>query len=650
MLNPALLGALFVALGLGLAFATWLYRYREVPVEHVGALIAARTLSVALVLLLLINPRVPGAAPSAPDDSWTLLDASLSMASDDSTAWTGARSEVGPSVVRFGQAVLPNASGDAPPDQPASRLTPALRLAAEAGAQHVRIVSDMRLDDLPGALTLLERTGLSADFEPVGGDVLNAGLSDFSVQLEEGGARATVEVFGSAGDGGPGLPDSTEVAVLQDGREVARIRVPAPAPGSVSRATAELPAPPAASWVRYTARLELDGDGFSDDNERTQHVRSDREEGGLVLLSLRPDWEPRFLLPTLADVTGYESEAFLAAGENRFTRTRLGEETTGTADSATVRRRTLGAEVVVLHGARSDDAWLRSWIGRLGRVVVLSADSGIVQDVGLEAGAVRPGEWFAEDEAPTSAAGSSLTGVDFAGFPPLEAMLALGATAGWSPVVQTRLQRNGPASPALLVGGGQRRVAVATAEGWWRWAFGGAEGRDAYRRMWSGVSAWLMEGSVPPRGEGVEPDGRSQPRGEPLAWRAPVPAGTEVMIRIEPESEGTSGSVNPALQLDTTFVVSETQRILTPALPPGPYRFVAAANGDTTTGLFDVEAYTDEMRVPVADLDVSLSRAGAGADISVSGGRRLRTSPAPYLLLIGILSAEWLLRRRRGLR
>ena len=65
--------------------------------------------------------------------------------------------------------------------------------------------------------------------------------------------------------------------------------------------------------------------------------------------------------------------------------------------------------------------------------------------------------------------------------------------------------------------------------------------------------------------------------------------------------------------------------------------------------VWEVTGWSGDRMLGVADLPPV---AGGLVDAEDGGGagRPLRTSPWPYLLILVLLSAEWVLRRRRGLR
>src|SRR5690606_40343767 len=91
---------------------------------------------------------------------------------------------------------------------------------------------------------------------------------------------------------------------------------------------------------------------------------------------------------------------------------------------------------------------------------------------------------------------------------------------------------------------GRRRWAVATAEGFWRWAFRGGEARQAYRRLWGAIGGWLIEEDVAPGDSAVRPVRIVAQRGEPIGWVAGVTDADSVAIRItDPAAARVPGKV-----------------------------------------------------------------------------------------------------------
>jgi hypothetical protein len=70
---------------------------------------------------------------------------------------------------------------------------------------------------------------------------------------------------------------------------------------------------------------------------------------------------------------------------------------------------------------------------------------------------------------------------------------------------------------------------------------------------------------------------------------------------------------------------------------------------DSTGGRFDVRAPADELRHPSMDVPAVVP-APPGRRADDAERRPLRAHPAPWLVLLGLLCGEWVMRRRKGLR
>ncbi|NIP58403.1 MAG: hypothetical protein GWO00_10610 [Gemmatimonadetes bacterium] len=191
------------------------------------------------------------------------------------------------------------------------------------------------------------------------------------------------------------------------------------------------------------------------------------------------------------------------------------------------------------------------------------------------------------------------------------------------------------------------RTAVTLASGFWRWAAREGAPREAYRRLWGGVAGWLLASRRERAEVAVEPRARVLPQGRAVGWRVRGVESDTLRIEIRGESEGA-----PPV-LDTLIEVRGGGPIETPALPPGTYTY--RARGDDPAhdarGVLEITAYSDDLLRPLLEPD-GLSGGGAadGQRRRRSGGTPLRTGAAPYLLLLGLLCAEWIGRRRTGLR
>lgn len=598
------------------------------------------------MLALLFDFPAPFGAGAA-GSRWVLVDASLSMEAGpegEPTAAERARrraaelAAAGWTVVRFGNEVGANPGASGAPD-PRTLLAPALARAAEAGAREVVVLSDLRFEDGVAVEAALEELPLAVRFESEGGAVPNAGALELVVPDrprpgEPGEARVDVH--------GAGAGDTLVVQVFEEDRPVAEARVPAPGPGFRRTLEVELPPTEAAGLVRYAARVRVEADAFPSDDEAVAYARVGLgEEAAVVVVSLRPDWEPRRLVPALEAVTGLPTSGYLRVGPDRFAPMGLALERGAPVDTAAVRRAAAEATILVVHGLAGDaDAWARQLVGLGRRRIVFLSDAAGAQALGLRALPTRPGEWYVSPEVPPSPVAGLLAGAIHGALPPLGSMIALADEEGWQTPLVARLGGGGPARPPLLIRADEAgRTGLVLAGGFWRWAMR-ENGREAYRSMWAALAGWLLREQAV-AGEEIRPERPVFARHEPVTWRVP-PDRAGFRIRV---------SAGEEMVLDTAF--QATGILGSGTLPPGTYRYVVSdpAGDSTAAGRFDVAATTAELLHQPADPVRLAGVADRGDEGAAAFLRRpLRTLPWPYLLIIALLCAEWIGRRRRGLR
>jgi hypothetical protein len=189
--------------------------------------------------------------------------------------------------------------------------------------------------------------------------------------------------------------------------------------------------------------------------------------------------------------------------------------------------------------------------------------------------------------------------------------------------------------------------------GCWLWARDTGSGRSAaaterqlYTAFWSALGGWLATEPALDL-EAVRPVRRVVPRGQALAWRAPGRSADSLALTLIPRDDaGVPLDTVVSFAGDTAFVQ-----------PPGPGRYsyrAQAFSGDSMLageGVVVVERWSPEYARPGADLDAL----GQGAVIvrggDPPGGRvPLHATAWPWVLLVLLLAAEWILRRRWGLR
>ena len=632
------------------AFAVWTYRKRELPVAGRWGLAAVRSATLVLALLLLFDPRLPGAGPSGLP-RWVLVDASASMVVGPAGAspWDSAAARAralraeGARVLRFGGEPSP-ASADsvlgAPPTEPRSLLVPALERAAEAGAREVAVLSDLRLEDPVGVRAALRRLGLAALFEAVGAEARNAGIAVLTLpaDVDAGeGVMGEVAVFAT----GVGNADSLRVEVREEERLVWGGLVPAPTVGRVVRMPLELAPPVRAGGgeVRYRAIVSLTGDLFAADDEAIAYTVVDPREGTLVGVSFAPDWELRHLLPVLARVTGLPTRGFIQAGD-RFVLAETGPERGGAVGADSVAARARDADIVVLHGlgAGAPD-WARQVAAQAPRTLVFVSDPAGAVAAGVRVVSSQPGEWYVDTDPPPSPLLADLAALRFQGLPPLTDLFRPAGVLGGVAPLEVRLRGTGRAeSPLVLRERGGGRAAVVLATGWWRWALRPGPAKEAYGRVWSSVAGWLTAGGPLPS-QRVKPTSRVIPPGVAVEWTSSEVAPLRLTVFAVP---GDSVVTDTAL-------ARPVEALRTPELVPGSYRYRAVSGSDSTAGRFDVHATSAELRHLRMDVPDSIPSPPRRRD-ERGAGRPLRAYPLPYFLLLGLLCSEWVVRRRKGLR
>ncbi|MFW6078830.1 MAG: hypothetical protein ACODAE_04370, partial [Gemmatimonadota bacterium] len=531
--------------------------------------------------------------------------------------------------------------------------------------------------------------GVALEVRTIGGDEpANRALAEASAPAwAEAGEPIDVDV-GVVARGE--LGDSIDVAIEHDGRPLARTRIGVPERGRVGTATLRItPEAPGeeGGLVRYDAVIG-GTDAVADDDRRSVYVHVSDRPSGVVLLSFAPDWEPRFLQPTLEQSLGMPVQGYLHVAPERYLTTGVGDDAARPAQAEEVRRAAAEAELVVLHGLDGGaPAWARELAVSAPRVLVLPGREAQELELPIPLPERGGGEWYAVDEVPSSPVASLMASLDVADLPPLTGVRpASPAGRQWTPI-DLRRGRNGPRAPLMLAGeDGARRWAVALAEGYWRWAFRGGDASRVYRRIWSAVGGWLVEDRRDATLAAVRPASRVVPRGAQVQWAMPGLNADSVALEVGAEGPGTDAARSEAAADDAASArgpdsgvagdgpesassassssSSGERRVVrvrgdtavTPALPPGHYRYRATAYADGEAvaeggGPFTVASYTGEFtRSRVALDDVTPSTARAEPDVAGAGGRPLHTTPWPYVALLAILCTEWVLRRRWGLR
>ncbi len=690
-------------------FAAWLYLGVESRVPGRPALLGLRAAALLLLLALVVNPSIPGEDPAAtaptPPSRWVVVDPDPALVArpPEGVLWDQlldrTTEELDPTsgLARIQRERAEGLTLEAlRAGTPAERSTPAgealIRL-AEVGADSLVFLSTLRMEAAP-LREALTRLPVPVRIVPIGGEMRNVAVAELrlpSTAPPDEPLPAEVVLVGEGGgagdsirlriysrpfdeEGGPPAAGAADGGVEgQDppGTLEYEGSHPLPTVGARETITLTLPAPTGEGDRRYLARVELEGDVFGADDERVRVVRIGEIEGGIVLVSVRPDWEPRTLLPLLERASGLEGAGYLRVGPDRFLPLRTGAEPFEPMGLAGLVERARGAAVLVLHGTgEALPAPLVEVAEAHPRVLHLPADAAGARIAGIETRPPIEGEWRLDAELPTSPLSPYLGGIGLPALPPLTGlMVPAGPVAG---IVAFRLRRS-PAEEAhpglILTTEPAGRRAVALARDFWRWGVRDGEPRDAYRNLWSGVAGWLLASEAMADRRTIRPEAHVLPRAEPLPWTAAGWEGAALTVELRPPSD--TEAEGPVIRRDSVTVGSDGRFQLAP-LPPGRYRYrvlvgdesVGAPDqapdqapdrpilGAPPVGILEVERFQGALlRSPLDPEELMrLATTEAVERRDPARGRPLRTHPLPWLLLLGFLAVEWTGRRRAGLR
>ena len=171
------------------------------------------------------------------------------------------------------------------------------------------------------------------------------------------------------------------------------------------------------------------------------------------------------------------------------------------------------------------------------------------------------------------------------------------------------------------------------ASGFWRWRFRGGVRAEAYSALFGALYDWLAAGRSDRRA--VVPDGEPLRAGMPVRWRRGAPTdsvATLVLVR----RDGTAQRRTVMLRFPDGSAMAESA-----ALPVGIY--------DVTTAGGTAVLAVNQSRELVPRRVVVKSGA-VGGEAALGDAPALRDRAWVYALVVLLLCAEWLLRRRAGLR
>lgn len=587
-------------LAAGVQYGRGLLSPRYLPVALLRAIAAA------LVVALLLNAPGGRATTPVPD---VALDGSESwLRASDSVSWRLAidsAARAGGVVRRFGDS-LRAGGASSPPTDHASRLRDVVDAATGTGRPAV-IVTDGELDE-PELLAGLPRGSRAIVIPRREGPDAAVSLLDAPRTLLAGDtvqARITLTA-GSAGSPAGRIELRLDEGVLDT------TSLPALAPFAERVVSLRGVAAGAERAAVLRAIVRAAGDREARNDTLALGVDVTRAPAA-VFVSTSPDYDTREAVAALRGVTSLPTRAFYRIAPGMW----RSDGSLQKVDEKEVRDAVRDAPMVVLHGDTAVFGPPRS--ASRGALLLFAPP------------AADEGEWFAF-AAPVSPVAALLGAMAFDSLPPLSVAPLL-PRAEWQGLLTRRGGAPDDRRPALVGWETPRRVAILGASGFWRWRFRGGVRSDAYAALFGSLYDWLAAGRTDRRA--VVPDVEALRVGTPVRWRRGAPAdssATVVLVR----RDGTSQRRTLTVRFDQGASYAET-----PGLPAGTY--------DVTTAGGAAVLVVNQSR-EFLPRRIAMRSGAVGGEPSLGEAPRLRSFGWVYALAVLLLCAEWLLRRRVGLR
>ena len=591
-----------LALGSGLVVAWIAYPARSLQRMRL-ALAALRVVAVALVVALVLDLPIGVARPPAPI---VALDVSSSwLRSGDTATWRIAGDSARSAATAAGDLVLfgDSARTATMPTRPvdvASAVAPVLQRAAAAG-QRIVVVTDGALDDadvlqqaLPGSRVVVMPARTVADRAVADITAPAEGRVGDTITLQarivaDGAVNAATTLRWTLNE--VALGESVVPALVAGGDAVLETRVVVPAGDSVAV---------------LRASLDAGADAYPRNDSVAIPFRRDARQR-IVIVSTAPDADIRDVATALRTNVAMPTDVFYRIAPGRWLR----DGGLTDVQEPAVRAAVKGASLAVLHGDTSAVGSPASLGTRA--LLLLSPPAADAPELLVRV-------------APSSPLQAALTGLVVDSLPPL--LVLSPARGGVTALSAAPGMPTTGSTPIVAAIDGEVRRVVITAAGYSRWRARGGVSEVAFQALIGGATDWLLGA-----------------RGKPAA---PVPmfallrAGSDLRWRRGAQSRVVLSLVRDgdrAVRRDS-LLFGALAEATTPALDAGVWRGTV----DGTAVVIPVSA-SREWLPRVVTL-----RSGQLNGPALAVRRGARSLGWLYLASVLLLAAEWLLRRRAGLR
>lgn len=589
----------------GVLLALLSYQWRGASAGRILLAASLRALAFTLLIALLLDAVAGRPRPVAP---LVALDVSQSwLRGGDTTAWSTARQQARAatrdSLLLVGDSVR---AGDSPtqPGDAATRLGPLIERALSTG-RPLRLFTDGEVDD-PEALTSVPSGSQVVVIDAGGGS--DAAVSDIQAPRAVIGndtAEFRVEVASGRTGAGAGT-----VALQIGEQRVASVPIDSLAAFADRMVTvrARVPNVAGASVVRVTVAAAGDREPRNDTLTTVIEVSP---AAGAVLVSTSPDLDSREALALLRGALALPTRGFYRVAPGVWRQ----DGSLAPANEGEIRAIVRDAPLVVLHGDTAVFGPPRT--ATKGALALFAPP------------AEGSADWY-PTSAPASPVAAALSAAAWDSLPPLD--VADDVPAGDWVALETRRGRRLERRNAIIGREAPRRTVIVGASGFWRWRVRGGAGADAFGALWGGLFDWLSGGRTDARAA-VNADAVVH-AGDPIRWRRG--SGDDSVVTLVLTRRGAPARVD---SVPLRFTTGES----------------IVESAPLTPGVYDVQAPGGVSVLAVNPSRELYPRRGirsgaVGRGGSLSDAPRLRSLGWVYAIVILALCAEWLLRRRLGLR
>ena len=599
------MSAWLIALIAGALAAVIQYARLRAPAGPRRALLATlRGIALAIAIALVLD--APLGRPQAVQPM-VFVDASLSMAREGGAlirqALDSARAAGADSVMLFGDSVR-SSRGDDQARDAATRIRPVVERTMATGRPAI-VITDGELQDSSAldAFTSGSRMVVLPRPERRDAALANLEVPRAAVDGDSILARASIAA-GSLGS------SAGTVSLLLGERVIARAAVEQMSPWSERQ-------------LELRARLSDAGQGGTllravittpeDAEPRNDTVSAAIEisrAASAVFVSTSPDQDSRFAIAVLRGALALPTQSYLRVAPGTW---RVDGNLAAITESE-VRRALREAPIAILHGDTAIFGPPQSaTTGPLALMVQPEAEDG---------------EWYPSG-APSSPLSGVLAAIPFDSLPPVAA--GIPAEGDWVGL-EARRGREMMRRPVVTGRDAPRRIVTVTASGFWRWRFRGGASADAYAALIGGVFDWLAAERADRRG--AVPDEGILRSGQPVRWRRGSSVDSLVRVGLRRRGGGPADSILLRFAPGTTVQESAP-------MPPGVYDVTVPGGQALLSVNASAELLPERPR---------LASANVGRRSNLADARGARGNGWLYALVIVLLCAEWVLRRRMGLR